>query len=218
MQITLFSSVIAALLSVTISDLKQDPQDTSAFYLKSIYNFQVLSDSNTSRPSTPAQPPRFSAPNYAIWVNMLFFMSLCLNLFTAYLLLWTRAILPEILLDVESPQSSPHCRARLRRILADHTLWFRVSIFSLFFSPLLFFAGLSIYLLELNKLVAGPIICCICLCFLAFHSVTNRLGEVSAFYQALYSFVVYAQIMPDSSFIRRSRKGRNHQRGSTTVS
>ncbi|KAH9972993.1 hypothetical protein BGW80DRAFT_278309 [Lactifluus volemus] len=146
---TLYSTVIAALLSVTISDLKQNPQDTSAFYLENMYKLQVLAGSNASLPSTPAQPPRFSAPKYAIWVNTLLFLSLCLNLFTAYLALWTRATLPEYLLDIGSPQFSPHYRARVLRILASewgNTLSFNVPYFSLFF-PRCF--SLSAFLLSL---------------------------------------------------------------------
>jgi hypothetical protein len=218
---TLFSTVIAALLSVTIPDLKQNPQDTSAFYLENMYKLQVLAGSNASLPSTPTQPPRFSAPKYAIWVNTLLFMSLCLNLFTAYLALWTRATLPEYLLDIRSTQSSPHYRARMFQLLSSEwakSLSFKVPISSLLLSPLLFFVGLSIYLFNLNKFVFGPILCCVCLCFVAFGVIFNWLGNVSTSYHSLYLFVVFAQIMADSRFIRRLRTGRNHQRGSTTAS
>jgi Family of unknown function (DUF6535) len=204
-QMTLYSTVIAALLSVTISDLKQNPQDTSAFYLENMYNFQVLAGSNASLPSTPAQPPRFSAPKYAIWVNTLLFMSLCLNLFTAYLALWTQQILPEILLDIESPRRSPHYRARLLRILAsewDKTLSFKVPFFSVLLSPFFFFVGISIYLFNLNKFVFGPILCCVCLCFVAFLAIMYWLYSVSTSYHYLFVvfcadrgwFVVYSQI------------------------
>ncbi|KAH9977314.1 hypothetical protein BGW80DRAFT_1456616 [Lactifluus volemus] len=41
-------AVVAALLSVTVADLKEDPQKTSAFYLENIYKLQ-LADSNASR-------------------------------------------------------------------------------------------------------------------------------------------------------------------------
>ena len=217
----LYSTVIAALLSVTISDLKQDSQSTSAFYLENIYKLQVLSDSNASLPSTPVQPPRFSAPKYAIWVNTLLFTNLCLNLFTAYMALWTRAGLPAYLLDARSSRSSPHDRARVLQILGsewDHTLSFNMPFISLLLSPLFFFVGLSIYLFNLNRIVFGPVLCCICLCFVVFFVIAHWLASVSTSYQALYLFVVFAQIMADSSFIRRLRTGRNHQRGSTTAS
>jgi hypothetical protein len=215
----LYSTVIAALLSVTIPDLKQNTQDTSAFYLENMYKLQVLAGSNASLPSTPAQPPRFSAPKYAIWVNTLLFMSLCLNLFTAYLALWTRETLPDILLQIESPRYSPHNRARLLRILSSEwnsTLSFNVPFFSFLLSPLFFFVGISIYLFNLNKFVFGPILCCICLCFVAFLAIMYWLSNVSTSYH--YLFVVFAQIVADSSFIRRLRTGRHHQQGSTTAS
>jgi hypothetical protein len=69
------------LLTVSIPDLKPNSQDTSAFYLKNIY--QLSSNPNISHPSIPsafAEPPAFSPPNYAIWVNSLWFLSLALSL------------------------------------------------------------------------------------------------------------------------------------------
>ncbi|KAH9959556.1 hypothetical protein BGW80DRAFT_107640 [Lactifluus volemus] len=68
----LFSAAVAALLAVSIQDLRPNPQDTVAFYLANIY--QLLADPNISRASTlatPATPPPFSPPRYAIWVNSL---------------------------------------------------------------------------------------------------------------------------------------------------
>ena len=81
LQMSLFSAVVAALLSVTVLDIKQDSQDTSASYLENTYELQVLANSNGSHPFTPAQPSQFSAPKYAIWVNTLLLMSLCLKIF-----------------------------------------------------------------------------------------------------------------------------------------
>ncbi|KAH9971361.1 hypothetical protein BGW80DRAFT_1460624 [Lactifluus volemus] len=62
-----FSATVAVLAAVSIQDLRPNPQDTIAFYLGSIY--QLLADPNVSRASilaTPAQPPPFTPPKYAI--------------------------------------------------------------------------------------------------------------------------------------------------------
>jgi hypothetical protein len=81
LQTGLFSAAIATLLTVTVQYLVPNGQDTSAFYLRNIY--QVLADPNTTR--TPillpfAEPPPFSPPTYAIWVNSLWFLSLVINI------------------------------------------------------------------------------------------------------------------------------------------
>ncbi|KAI0287599.1 hypothetical protein BC826DRAFT_743776 [Russula brevipes] len=77
----LFSAAVASLLSVSIQDIRQNPQDTSAFYLKNIN--QLLFDQSTSRPSIPStvsDPPAFSPPTYAVWVNVLWFLSLGISI------------------------------------------------------------------------------------------------------------------------------------------
>ncbi|KAH9017463.1 hypothetical protein EDB83DRAFT_2321036 [Lactarius deliciosus] len=62
----LFSAAVASLISVSIQDIRPNPQDTSNFYLANIY--QTAADPNIST-SLPASPPQFSPPNYAVWVN-----------------------------------------------------------------------------------------------------------------------------------------------------
>jgi Family of unknown function (DUF6535) len=115
---SLFSAVLAVLLSVTVPDLKQDPQDTSVFYLESMYKLQVLTGSTASLASTVAEPPRFSAPKSAIWVNTLLILSLCLNICAILLAMLMREILLTYLWQMGSPQFSPHYQARVNEILA----------------------------------------------------------------------------------------------------
>ncbi|KAH9959330.1 hypothetical protein BC827DRAFT_1134751, partial [Russula dissimulans] len=82
----LFSAAVAALLAVSIQDLKPNSQDTSAFYLENIY--QLLANTNISRPSIPsseATPPPFSPPRYAVCANSLWFLSLVISLTCALL-------------------------------------------------------------------------------------------------------------------------------------
>ena len=59
-QSGLFSAMVAALLAVTIPDLKPNAQDTSAFYLENIFKlFANPNSSNASIPSALARPPVF---------------------------------------------------------------------------------------------------------------------------------------------------------------
>ncbi|KAH9989150.1 hypothetical protein BJV77DRAFT_929495, partial [Russula vinacea] len=84
--IGLFSAALAQLLSMTVPDLRPNSQDTSAFYLGNIY--EVLTDPNATRASTPSpvsQPPPFSPPRSAIWVNSLWFLSFVISLTCALL-------------------------------------------------------------------------------------------------------------------------------------
>ncbi|KAH9045865.1 hypothetical protein EDB83DRAFT_1549452 [Lactarius deliciosus] len=57
----LFSAAVASLISVSIQDIRPNPQDTSNFYLANIY--QTLADpgSNVSSP-LPASPPSVFSP------------------------------------------------------------------------------------------------------------------------------------------------------------
>ncbi|KAH9972932.1 hypothetical protein BGW80DRAFT_275295 [Lactifluus volemus] len=174
----LFSAVVAALLVLTVPDLKQDPLDRPTFYLENIYNLQILADSKASLPSTPAQPSQFSAPKYAIWVNTLLFLSLCLNIFTAYLALWIRGPVSRDFLETRLSGFSPHDRARKREALAcefNNSPALRAIGLMLLLSPLFFFAGLSVYLFNINRAVFGPVLSCICLfCITLFFALRSQ--------------------------------------------
>ncbi|KAI9434478.1 hypothetical protein H4582DRAFT_2080835 [Lactarius indigo] len=80
----LFSAAVVSLISVSIQDIQPNPQDTSNFYLANIY--QTTVNPNISA-SLPTSPPPFSPPNYAIWVNSLWFMSLVISLTCALLVM-----------------------------------------------------------------------------------------------------------------------------------
>jgi hypothetical protein len=62
LQAALFSAAISVFLALTIPDLKQNPQDTSAFYLENIYELQFLAESNGALPLAPVKLPGFSRP------------------------------------------------------------------------------------------------------------------------------------------------------------
>ncbi|KAH9035985.1 hypothetical protein EDB83DRAFT_2677963 [Lactarius deliciosus] len=103
----LFSAAVASLISVSIQDIRPNPQDTSNFYLANIY--QTVADPNISG-TLPTSPPQFSPPNYAVWVNSLWFMSLVISLTCALLATllqqWARRYL-----KVTQSRYSPHKRA-----------------------------------------------------------------------------------------------------------
>ncbi|KAI0246406.1 hypothetical protein BJV78DRAFT_151749 [Lactifluus subvellereus] len=161
----LFSAAVAALLAVTVLDLKQSPQDTSAFYLEQIYQFQVLADSNASRPSTPVKPPSFSAPKYSIWVNSLWFLSLAISLTGAMLATLQQQWARRYLRMTQPPRSSPHERARMREFFANgvvklRSAWVVEAVPTLIhISLFLFFAGLLVYLFNTNHTVFISVAC-----------------------------------------------------------
>ncbi|KAF8257263.1 hypothetical protein EI94DRAFT_1818438 [Lactarius quietus] len=111
----LFSAAVASLISVSIQDIRQNPQDTSNFYLSNIY--RTMADPNISS-SLPSSPPPFSPPNHAIWVNSLWFLSLVISITCALLATllqqWARRYL-----KVTQPRYSPHRRSRIRAFFAE---------------------------------------------------------------------------------------------------
>ncbi|KAI0247164.1 hypothetical protein BJV78DRAFT_1133763, partial [Lactifluus subvellereus] len=126
----LFSAAVAALVAVTVVDLKQNPQDTSAFYLENMYKLQALADPNISRPfipSTLAQPPPFSPPKYIIWVNSLWFLSLVIGLTCAMLATLLQQWARRYLRITQPSRYTPQRRARIRAFYADGVDKFRLS-------------------------------------------------------------------------------------------
>ncbi|KAF8257261.1 hypothetical protein EI94DRAFT_1525101, partial [Lactarius quietus] len=148
----LFSAAVASLISVSIQDLQQNPQDTSNFYLANIY--RNMADPNISS-SLPTSPPPFSPPNYAVWVNALWFLSLAISLTCAllatFLQQWARRYL-----KVTYSRYSPHKRARIRAFFAEGVekclLPWAVDTLPtlLHISLFLFFAGLAVFLWNVN--------------------------------------------------------------------
>ena len=187
-----------------------------------MYKLQVLTGSTASLASTVAEPPRFSAPKSAVWVNTLLILSLCLNICAILLAMLMREILLTYLWQMESPQFSPHYQARVNEILAAESLSSHAAkalMFVIWLSPLLFFVGLSIYLFHVNRVVFSLTLSCIWPCFIGIFVAGNWMNKVSGSYRVFHSFVVYTQVKADSLwFVRRLHPGRTHQRGTTTAS
>ncbi|KAH9016855.1 hypothetical protein EDB85DRAFT_699038 [Lactarius pseudohatsudake] len=172
----LFSAAVASLISVSIQDIRPNPQDTSNFYLANIY--QTLADpgSNVSSP-LPASPPPFSPPNYAIWVNALWFLSLVISLTCALLATllqqWARRYL-----KVTQPRYSPHKRARIRAFFAEGVdkfllPWTVEALPTLLHVSLfLFFAGLAVFLCNVNLTIFKSVVSWIGICTALYGCIT----------------------------------------------
>ena len=176
-QTGLFSAAIASLISVSIRDIRQDPQDTSNFYLANIY--QTLADPNRPNISSslPASPRPFSPPNYAVWVNALWFLSLVISLTCALLstLLqqWARRYL-----KVTQPRYAPHKQARIRAFLAEGVEkfllpWTVEALPTLLhISLFLFFAGLVMFLWNVDLTIFKLVLSWVGICTALYGCIT----------------------------------------------
>jgi Family of unknown function (DUF6535) len=161
----LFSATVAVLVAVSIQDLRPNPQDISAFYLKNI--LQLLADPNVSRASilaTSTEPPPFSPPKFAIWVNSLWLLSLVIGLTCALLATLLQQWARRYVTITQPPRSSPHKRARVRAFFADgverfHLPWAVETLPTLLHVSLfLFFFGLLILLFNINHTTFNAVV------------------------------------------------------------
>lgn len=70
---------------LSIQDIRQNPQETSNFYLANIYQATINSNGHNILSLLPASPPPFSSPNYVVWVNALWFLTSVTSLTCALL-------------------------------------------------------------------------------------------------------------------------------------
>ncbi|KAN0140519.1 hypothetical protein V8E53_001728 [Lactarius tabidus] len=173
----LFSAVVASFISVSIQDIQENPQDTSNFYLANIY--QTLADPNSSNISSlpPASPPPFSPPNSAVWVNALWFLSLVISLTCALLATllqqWARRYL-----KITQSRYSPHKRARIRAFFAEGVEkcllpWTVETLPTLLhLSLFLFFAGLVVFLCNVNFTIFKLVLSWVGLCTTLYGCIT----------------------------------------------
>jgi hypothetical protein len=159
---------------VSIQDLQQNPQDTSNFYLANMYHTTI--NPNTSS-SLPTSPPPFSPPKFTIWVNALWFLSLVISITCALLATllqqWARRYL-----KVTQPRYSPHRRARIRAFFAEgidkFLLPWAVEALPtmLHLSLFLFFAGLAVFLWNVNLTIFKLVLSWIGLCTALYGCIT----------------------------------------------
>ena len=140
---------------MSIQDIQQNPQDTSNFYLANLYQATITPNSSAISTSSPLSPPPFSPPNHAVWVNALWFMSLVISLTCALLATllqqWARRYL-----KITQSRYQPHKRARIRAFFAEGVekclLPWTVDALPtlLHLSLFLFFAGLVVFLCNVD--------------------------------------------------------------------
>jgi hypothetical protein len=165
------------LISISIQDIQENPQDTSNFYLANIY--QTLADPNGSNISTspPPSPPPFSPPNYAVWVNALWFLSLVISLTCALLATllqqWARRYL-----KIAHSRYTPHKRARIRAFFAEGVEkcllpWAVETLPTLLHTSLfLFFAGLVVFLSNVHLTIFKLVLSWVGVCAALYGCVT----------------------------------------------
>ena len=142
------------MLTLTVPGLSRSSQDTSAFYLGNIY--EVLADPNATRAHPVANQLPFSPPRYVIWVNSLWFsslvVSLCCALLATSLHQWARRYVRFTRHEGRTLEK----RARMRAFFASGVDKLRIPWAVeglptlLHLSLLLFFAGLAIFLFNVN--------------------------------------------------------------------
>ena len=159
---------------MSIQDLQQNPQDTSNFYLANTYLATINPNASSSLPTSP---PPFIPPNYAIWVNGLWFLSLVISITCALLATllqqWARRYL-----KATQPRYSPHKRARIRAFFAEGVdkflLPWAVEALPtmLHLSLFLFFAGIVVFLWNVNLTIFKLVLSWIGLCTALYGCIT----------------------------------------------
>ena len=159
---------------MSIQDLQQDPQDTSNFYLANMYQATISPNASSSLPTSP---PPFTPPNHAIWVNAFWFLSLVISI-TCALLATLLQQCARRYLKVTQPRYSPHKRARIRAYFAEGVdkflLPWAVEALPamLHLSLFLFFAGLAVFLWNVDLTIFKLVLSWMGLCTALYGCIT----------------------------------------------
>jgi len=195
-QAALFASVLSTFLIETLSSLQEDPLDA----IQNILLYQTLVMQN--RTAGPYVAPTFSPPPYAVAVNTLFFASLGVVLVTAFLCMlakgWIRALDRKLweIPDLQRRAVIKELREQgLHRWRLQDLITILPSLVHL--SLLLFFIGLTVYLLHTHKLPASLLISIFGIGVLvyALSIIVSTFDKFSPF-QPLYSRVLDADSSP----------------------
>ncbi|KAH9953415.1 hypothetical protein BC827DRAFT_1146185, partial [Russula dissimulans] len=156
-----FSVIVAAFLVDSYKYLNRDPAEVSATLLEQV-TAQLAAISNGERVAAPTLDA-FKVPRYAIHVNILWFLSLCLalaaGLGTTLVQQWLRRYT-----RLTQRAMSPMRRVRIRTFLFDgmqafHISWFIENISLMLHAAIfLFFVGLVEFLFALNDEVARVVL------------------------------------------------------------
>ena len=188
---------------MTIPELKQNPQETSAFYLAQLFELQLSAYNNGSTTFIRDQPPSSSPdlPLIATAVNALLFICLSLNLFAAMLALLLQQWTHHYLMLTHSLRSSSEFRARVREAFGGGpqkspiSSAVRVSMTLLFVSMVTFFIAISFYLNLLNRPVNLCFYICSVGCSLIFAPIKFMPGR--ALHLSFIAFMHPLQVVPE---------------------
>jgi Family of unknown function (DUF6535) len=216
LQTGLLSVAVVTLLTVTIPDIKDDPQAMSAFYLKQLFELQLDTHIDGSTPFVPDRPPSSSRSVISIAANAFLFICLSLNLFSAMVALllqqWTR----QYITLSHTLRASSDIRARVREVFGGGLqkspihLAILASMVSLSFSLLIFLFALLFYLSLLNWPVCFCFYTCSIVCFLIFLCIEvmhTHAKELSCFAKARRGLrpVCLVRLLPEK-FVWESTK------------
>ena len=192
-QTGLFSASVASLISISIQDIQQNPQNISNFYLANTY--QATINPNVLG-SLPSSPPPFIPPNYAVWVNALWFLSFVISLtcalFATFLQQWARRYL-----KLTQSRYCLHRRARIRAFFAEgvekyHLPWVVETLpILLHISLFLFFAGLVVFLSNVNLTIFKLVLSWVAVCAALYGCITLMpiIRHDSPYYTSLSSLL-----------------------------
>ncbi|KAI0260438.1 hypothetical protein BC834DRAFT_545285 [Gloeopeniophorella convolvens] len=167
----LFSATVAAFIIESYKNLQPDPEDTTTLLLAQMSQQLAGLSNGTHVPAISSaafgQTP-FHPPSSAIRVNILWLTSLLLSLACALLATllqqWARRYL-----QLTQSNYALHKRARVRAFFAEgvHRFQFETAVEALpallHLSVALFFAGLIIFLFDINHTVSYVVVSCIAL-------------------------------------------------------
>jgi len=136
--------------------------------------YLIPADPNIPRAFIPPKPPPFSPPTSAIWANALLFMSLLITLACALLATLLQQWARRYVGITQQLEYSPHRRARVRAFFFEgveksHISWVAEALPALLhLSICFFFAGLLVWLFNINHLVFLSVILCAALSAVAY--------------------------------------------------
>ena len=162
MQTGIFSATVAAFLIDSYKSLNSDPADVSSKLLRQIVQ-DLAGISNGQRLTPPIFDDTFTPPRYAIHVNILWFLSLCLSLACGLGATLVQQWLRRYIRLTQYPDV-PIRRVRVRMFLFEGIQAFHVRrvveniSVMLHAAIFLFFAGLVEFLFAINDEVAEVIV------------------------------------------------------------
>ena len=155
---------------MSIQDIRQNPQDTSNFYLANMYQATIVNpDRSNISSSLPTSPPPFSPPTYAVWVNSLWFLSLAISITCALLATliqqWARRYLNATQTHYDLPKRA-HIHSFFAEGVEKSLLPLAVEALPtlIHISLFLFFAGLAVFLWNVNLTIFKVVLSWISVC------------------------------------------------------